>query len=155
MNFKILAELDNNFNNSITLSAGHPMMGCARSAGFTYYEHQVDKNSINRITITLTPLSLTADPDLYVTIGDRRMPTRSKFDFRSFHSDGEDIVVVQKGDPHFVDHCSTNSIFCTVNIAVYGFKPASFVITISTGIEGGETFLLPGIQVNGVVERKI
>jgi hypothetical protein len=151
--FKILAELDNNFNNSISLSAGHPMMGCARSAGFTYYEHQIDKNSIDRVTITLTPLSLTADPDLYVTIGERRMPTRSKFDFRSFRSDGEDVVVVQKGDPHFIQHCSSNSLFCTVNIAVYGFKPASFIITISTGVEGGETFLLPGVQVSGIVGK--
>jgi hypothetical protein len=116
--YKILAERDNAFNSTIKLSAGEPLLGCVRNQGMTYYQHLVDNNHLSRVTITLTPLTLSSDPDLYVTLGDNNIPTRSHADFRSYQSNGDDIIIVQKGDPKFKEHCPSNKLFCKINVGV-------------------------------------
>ena len=149
--YKILAERDNAFNSTIKLSAGEPLLGCVRNQGMTYYQHLVDNNHLSRVTITLTPLTLSSDPDLYVTLGDNNIPTRSHADFRSYQSNGDDIIIVQKGDPKFKEHCPSNKLFCKINVGVYGFQEASFTITISTGVT--DTLLLSGVPASGYVTK--
>lgn len=131
--FSLLAR--NHSGAALPLVDGRPQTGYVDAGGTVRYLAYLTAAQ-GALEVVITPLY--GDPDVFISLGDGRLPTRAQADYASRYSWGQDLIDVNASDAAFRNHCggddgADGSARCAVNIAVFGFRASSYVITSTSG----------------------
>lgn len=99
------------------------------------------------LEISITPF--TGDPDVFVSLGEGRLPTRHTSDFRSISGWGQDVIAINaSAATAYAQHCDAAAP-CAVNVAVSGFRDATYAV-VAASLEG-LTRVQAGVPLRGAV----
>ena len=138
--FIISAMIDKAWESPMRLLAGKALVGTVNASRYRYYSFNVPQDAME-VHISLTPLTVDSDPDLFVIVDqpNRRVfpgsslenathaPGENFFDVKSTTWMGDDEVILSPGDTHWC-----KAFPCMIYIAVKGYNYAEFSIRAST-----------------------
>lgn len=105
----------------------HPISGVVELEEFNYYLYEVSCDDCG-VVINLATFS-TGDPDLYISYGDHRLPSKDHYDIKSATLKSEILTLDLNHD--FYKSNKIKSMKGPYIIGVYGTKRSSYTLTVS------------------------
>jgi len=122
----------------VRLSPGLPVEDVLQGGFYSRYTAEVNW-ALGYLEVTVAAES--GDPDLYISLGESKLPTNVVYDFSSTSAGGDEDIVISVNDTKLLKACPNRTALCVANIAVYAFgstpgpsSTASYSITASNGL---------------------